>query len=109
MESVELKRLAEVIGRAGAEAPAGDNPAGSGVPGDAEAVGPPPELIGDGNSKGPLPIIFRDEPLEEVLRWVSDWEVLPVVNRADATRLEGILTLGDILNAFRKSPTERES
>lgn len=63
-----------------------------------------PRTIGEGHTKGPLPIIFRDEPLEEVLRWVSDWDVLPVVSRADATRLEAVLTLEDILQAFRKAP-----
>jgi CIC family chloride channel protein len=109
MESAELKKLAEASGSAGAVTSASVDSAGSEVPGDAEPSGPSPKLIGDGNSKGPLPIIFRDEPLEEVLRWVSDWEVLPVVSRADATRLEGVLTLDDILKAFRKSPTEPES
>jgi chloride channel protein, CIC family len=109
MEPAELKKLTEASGSAGAATSASVDSAGSGVPGDAEPSGPPPKLIGDGNSKGPLPIIFRDEPLEEVLRWVSDWEVLPVVSRADATRLEGVLTLDDILKAFRKSPTEPES
>lgn len=54
-------------------------------------------------SKGPLPMIFPDESLEEVLRWAGDWPVLPVVNRGDLGKLEGILTLSDILRAFRES------
>jgi len=58
------------------------------------------------NSKGPLPLIFPDEPLDEVLRWTGDWSVLPVVNRADLGELEGILTLADILLAFRRAAAD---
>ena len=58
------------------------------------------------NSKGPLPLIFPDEPLNEVLRWTGDWSVLPVVNRADLGELEGILTLADILLAFRRAAAD---
>ena len=68
------------------------------------ADAPAAHKIGEGVSKGPLPIIFPDEPLEEVLRWVGDWAVLPVVSRADATKLEAVLTLEDILRAFRNTP-----
>ncbi len=56
--------------------------------------------------KGPLPLIFPDESLEEVLRWTGDWPVLAVVNRADLGQLEGVLTLADILRAFRQAATE---
>jgi chloride channel protein, CIC family len=59
----------------------------------------------DVDSKGPLPMIFPDESLEEVMRWAGDWHVLPVVNRGDLGKLEGILTLPDILSAFRKAAT----
>ncbi|MGH9690638.1 MAG: chloride channel protein [Candidatus Acidiferrales bacterium] len=59
--------------------------------------------VGDVAAKGPLPMIFPDESLEEVLRWAGDWPVLPVVNRADLGKLEGILSLSDILHAFRQS------
>jgi CIC family chloride channel protein len=64
-----------------------------------------PRTAVDVDSKGPLPMIFPDESLEEVLRWAGDWPVLPVVNRGDLGKLEGILTLPDILLAFRKSTT----
>jgi CIC family chloride channel protein len=57
-------------------------------------------------SKGPLPMIFPDEALEEVLRWAGDWPVLPVVNRGDLGKLEGVLALADILHAFRKAAAE---
>jgi CIC family chloride channel protein len=61
---------------------------------------------GDVPSKGPLPMIFPDEALEEVLRWAGDWPVLPVVNRGDFGKLEGVLSLADILHAFRKISEE---
>lgn len=61
---------------------------------------------GQADFKGPLPMIFRDEPLEEVLRWAGDWPVLPVVSRADLGKLEGVLTLSDILRAFRQAAAE---
>jgi chloride channel protein, CIC family len=56
--------------------------------------------------KGPLPLIFPDESLEEVLRWAGDWPVLAVVNRADLGQLEGVLALADILRAFHQAATE---
>jgi CIC family chloride channel protein len=61
---------------------------------------------GDIPSKGPLRMIFPDEALEEVLRWAGDWPVLPVVNRGDLGKLEGVLSLPDILHAFRKASAE---
>jgi len=61
---------------------------------------------GDIASKGPLPMIFPEESLEEVLRWAGDWAVLPVVNRGDTGKLEGVLSLPDILHAFRQAASE---
>jgi CBS domain-containing protein len=49
--------------------------------------------ISDANSKGPLPFLFRDQSLEEALHAMGDWPALPVVNRADLGRLEGVITL----------------
>jgi len=65
-----------------------------------------PRRAGEVESKGPLPLVFPDESLEEALRWAGDWPVLPVVNRADLGKLEGILTLADILKAFRTAAAE---
>lgn len=73
----------------------------AGVPG-----GKVPRTAGELDSKGPLPLVFPDESLEEALRWAGDWPVLPVVNRADLGKLEGILTLADILKAFRSAAAE---
>jgi hypothetical protein len=54
--------------------------------------------------KGPLPFVFRDMSLEEALHWAGDWPALPVLSRADLSKLEGLVTLDDILKAFRKVP-----
>jgi CBS domain-containing protein len=61
---------------------------------------------GDISSKGPLPMIFPDESLEEALRWAADWPTLPVVNRGDTGKLDGVLSLSDILHAFRHVVSE---
>jgi chloride channel protein, CIC family len=57
-------------------------------------------------SKGPVPYLFPDQTLSEALAVMADWPVLPVANRADLAKLEGILTLEDTLMAFRKAPKE---
>lgn len=57
-------------------------------------------------SKGPLPYLFRDQTLEEALQEIGDWPLLPVINRANLAKLEGILTLPDTLRAFRKPHAE---
>ena len=65
-----------------------------------------PRTAAELDSKGPLPLVFPDESLEEALRWAGDWPVLPVVNRADLGKLEGVLALADILRAFRSAAAE---
>jgi CIC family chloride channel protein len=57
-------------------------------------------------SKGPVPYLFPDQTLSEALAVMADWPVLPVANRANLAKLEGILTLEDTLTAFRKTPKE---
>ena len=56
--------------------------------------------------KGPLPILFRDQSLEDALHAVGDWPAVPVVSRADLSKLEGVVTLADILRAFRNASLE---
>jgi chloride channel protein, CIC family len=57
-------------------------------------------------AKGPLPILFRDQSLDEALQVLADWPVLPVVNRSDLSRLEGVITVAEILRAFRNASQE---
>jgi chloride channel protein, CIC family len=50
-----------------------------------------------------LPILHPDHPLDTALRHIYDWPLLPVVHRADRRQLEGVLTLADILNTYRRT------
>lgn len=47
-----------------------------------------------------LPWLHPDQHLDDALRRVGDWPVLPVVSRADFQKLQGIVSLSDILDAF---------
>jgi CIC family chloride channel protein len=51
----------------------------------------------------PLPTLHPDQPLDAALRVIHDRPLLPVVHRAHATRLVGIITLEDVLEAYRAS------
>jgi chloride channel protein, CIC family len=61
-----------------------------------------PRTIAEVRSNGPAPFVFRDMSLEEALHWAGDWPALPVLSRADLSKLEGVITLEDILRTFRK-------
>ena len=50
-----------------------------------------------------LPHVHPDQPLEVALRRIGDHPVLPVISRVDLRRLEGVVTLDDILRAYRTS------
>ena len=49
----------------------------------------------------PLPHVHPDHPLDVALRRIGDLPFLPVVHRADLTKLEGAVSLEGILKAFR--------
>jgi len=52
-----------------------------------------------------LPQLHPDHELESALRLVREWwPVVPVVHRADFDRLVGVLSLEDVLAAYRKGP-----
>ena len=50
----------------------------------------------------PFPHVHKDQTLDLALErmGVTQLELLPVVSRADIHKLEGIITLGDVLNSF---------
>ncbi|HEV2423550.1 MAG TPA: chloride channel protein [Terriglobia bacterium] len=50
-----------------------------------------------------LPHVHPDQPLEVALRRIGDYPLLPVTNRVHLDRLEGVVTLEDILRAYRAS------
>jgi len=50
-----------------------------------------------------LPYLHPDQPLDEALRRLGEWPLLPVVSRADLGKLEGVVALSDVLRAYRAS------
>ena len=48
-----------------------------------------------------IPYVHPDQPLEMVLRYVDRWPVIPVVNRANVRKLEGIISERDVLDRYR--------
>jgi CIC family chloride channel protein len=57
-------------------------------------------LLGIAVTDEPLPWVHPDQPLEVALREIHDLPLLPVVHRADFRRLEGVISLENILEAF---------
>jgi CIC family chloride channel protein len=48
-----------------------------------------------------LPYLYPDLPLDAALRCVSQSDIIPVVNRADLRKLEGIVTRDDVLSRYQ--------
>jgi CIC family chloride channel protein len=59
------------------------------------------ETVGNLVNEKSLPHLHRDQALDQALHRVGDLPLLPVVNRADFRKLEGIVTLQDIFRAYR--------
>ena len=49
-----------------------------------------------------IPYLHPDHPLEMALRYVDRWPLVPVVNRADFRRLEGVVTQRGVLERYRE-------
>jgi chloride channel protein, CIC family len=60
-------------------------------------------LLRDLPGRQRLPHVHPDQPLEVALRRIGDNPLLPVTNRMYLDRLEGIVTLEDILRVYRAS------
>ncbi len=48
-----------------------------------------------------IPYVHPDQPLDTVLRYVDRWPVVPVVNRANLRKLEGVISQRDVLARYR--------
>jgi chloride channel protein, CIC family len=48
-----------------------------------------------------VPSLHPDLPLDTALRYVDRWPVVPVVNRANLSELEGVITQRDVLERYR--------
>lgn len=50
-----------------------------------------------------LPILHPDQRLDDALRFIQGHEILPVISRAGSRKLEGVLSLPDILTAYQRA------
>jgi CIC family chloride channel protein len=50
-----------------------------------------------------LPVLHPDQRLDDALRFIQGHALLPVVSRAGSRKLEGVLSLPDILTAYQRS------
>lgn len=52
-------------------------------------------------SEHQVPVIHPDQPLDVALRYVDRWPLIPVVSRADFSKLEGVISEHDVLERYR--------
>jgi CIC family chloride channel protein len=48
-----------------------------------------------------IPLLHPDHPLDTALRYLDRWPLVPVVNRADFRKLEGVISERDVLKRYR--------
>jgi CIC family chloride channel protein len=48
-----------------------------------------------------IPYLHPDHPLDTALRLIGEWPFLPVVHRANGQRLLGVVSLDDVMRAYR--------
>jgi CIC family chloride channel protein len=49
-----------------------------------------------------LPYLHPDHPLEVALRYVDRWPIVPIVNRANFSQLEGVVSKQDVLARYQE-------
>jgi CIC family chloride channel protein len=57
-------------------------------------------MLGSVLPKQFLPSLYPDLPLDSALRYVNNYPLIPVVNRADARRLEGMVSRESVFNKY---------
>jgi CIC family chloride channel protein len=72
---------------------------------DAVRQGKQMEFVGGATPGVRLPRLHPDQPLELALRFLRDSEFLPVVHRAEPRTLLGVISLPNILSAYRRAPS----
>ncbi len=50
--------------------------------------------------------LYPDHPMETAMKYLQIWPLLPVVHRADATKLIGTVTMADVAAMYRSSAEE---
>jgi CBS domain-containing protein len=76
---------------------------------DAAKAGKGAQLLSQVLPSGRLPRLHADQSLDLALRLIRDSPFLPVVHRADARHLVGLLSLEDILAAYRRASIIKSS
>jgi CIC family chloride channel protein len=51
-----------------------------------------------------LPSLYPDLPLDSALRYVNDYPLIPVVNRADSKHLEGVVSRESVFKKYERRP-----
>jgi chloride channel protein, CIC family len=64
---------------------------------------PKETLLREVVSTARLPVLHPDQRLDDVLRFIQGHELLPIVSRAGSRKLEGVLSLPDILTAYQRT------
>lgn len=67
------------------------------------ATMPKETLLREILSTARLPVLHPDQRLDDVLRHIQGHEVLPVTSRAGSRKLEGVLSLPDVLSAYQRA------
>lgn len=60
--------------------------------------------LGEVYTSASLPVVHPDQPLDWALGQIGDWPFLPVVSRANRRKLEGAISIQDILSAYKNAP-----
>jgi len=53
-----------------------------------------------------LPCLYPDLPLDAALRYVNQFPLVPVVNRADSRRLEGTISRDAVFTRYQKRESQ---
>jgi CIC family chloride channel protein len=56
-----------------------------------------------------LPSLYPDLPLDSALRYVNNFPLIPVVNRANFRQLEGVISRDSVFQKYGSNPTTTES
>jgi CIC family chloride channel protein len=67
----------------------------------------PQDLVSEALPSPSLPLLFPDTTLETALRKLQGQEILPVVHRADQSKLEGVLTMELVLRSYAAANEHR--
>jgi chloride channel protein, CIC family len=68
------------------------------------AAGHPPETqLREILSTARLPVLHPDQRLDDALRFIQGQPLLPVIGRAGSRKLEGVISLPDILTAYQRT------